>query len=61
MKTIKSFGEYPKYSLHDARVQKIEYADDNLIFTFNYIFPMRTVMNRLIRLRLYLRNVMLMI
>ena len=38
MKTIKSFGEYPKYSLHDARVQKIEYADGNLIFTFNYIF-----------------------
>ena len=29
MKTTKSFGEYPKYSLHDARVQKIEYADDN--------------------------------
>ena len=24
MKTTKSFGEYPKYSLHDARVQKIE-------------------------------------
>ena len=24
MKTIKSFGEYPKYSLHDARVQKID-------------------------------------
>jgi len=38
MKTTKSFGEYSKYSLHDARVQKIEYADDNLIFTFDYIF-----------------------
>ena len=38
MKTIKSFGEYSKYSLHDARVQKIEYADDNLILTFEYIF-----------------------
>ena len=24
MKTTKSFGEYPKYSLHDTRVQKIE-------------------------------------
>lgn len=34
----KSFGEYPKYSLHDARVQKIEYVDDDLIFTFDYIF-----------------------
>ena len=38
MKTAKSFGEYPKYSLHDARVQKIEYVDDDLIFTFDYIF-----------------------
>ncbi len=37
MKTIKSFGEYPKYSLHDARVQKIAYADGNLTFTFDYI------------------------
>ena len=24
MKTTKSFGEYPKYTLHDARVQEIE-------------------------------------
>lgn len=61
MKTTRSFGEYPKYSLHDARVQKIEYVDDSLIFTFDYIFLMRMVLNRLIRLRLYLRNVMLMI
>ena len=38
MKTTKSFGEYPQYSLHDARVQKIEYVDDSLIFTFDYIF-----------------------
>ena len=38
MKTTKSFGEYSKYSLHDARVQKIEYANDNLILTFEYIF-----------------------
>jgi len=38
MKTTRSFGEYPKYSLHDARVQKIEYIDDSLIFTFDYIF-----------------------
>ena len=38
MKTTKSFGEYSKYSLHDARVQKIEYSDDNLILTFEYIF-----------------------
>ena len=38
MKTTRFFGEYPKYSLHDARVQKIEYADDNLILTFDYIF-----------------------
>ena len=38
MKITRTFGEYFKYSLHDARVQKIEYADDNLIFTFEYIF-----------------------
>ena len=38
MNITKSFGEYPKYSLHDARVQKIEYKDDNLILTFEYIF-----------------------
>ena len=42
MKTTKSFGEYPKYSLHDARVQKIEYVDDSLIFTFDYIFSYET-------------------
>ena len=38
MNITRSFGEYFKYSLHDARVQKIEYADDNLILTFDYIF-----------------------
>ena len=38
MKMTKSCGEYPKYSLHDARVQKIAYADGNLTFTFDYIF-----------------------
>ena len=38
MKTTRSFGDYFKYSLHDARVQKIEYVNDNLILTFEYIF-----------------------
>ena len=38
MKITRSFGEYFKYSLHDARVQKIKYADDNLTFNFDYIF-----------------------
>ena len=38
MKITRSFGEYFKYSLHDARVQKIEYVDGNLTFTFDYIF-----------------------
>jgi len=61
MKLTRSFGVYFQYSLHDARVQKIEYVDDSLIFTFDYIFLMRMVLNRLIRPRLYLRNVMLMI
>lgn len=61
MNITRSFGEYFKYSLHDARVQKIEYVDGSLIFTFDYIFLMRMVLNKLIRPRLYLRNVMLMI
>ena len=38
MKITRSFGGYFKYSLHDARVQKIEYVGDSLIFTFDYIF-----------------------
>ena len=38
MKITRSFGGYFKYSLHDAKVQKIEYEDDNLILTFEYIF-----------------------
>ncbi len=38
IKMTKSFGSHSKYSLHDARVQKIEYEDDNLILTFEYIF-----------------------
>lgn len=38
MKTTRSFGEYFKYTLHDARVQKIEYVDGNLTFIFDYIF-----------------------
>ena len=38
MKITRSFGEYFKYSLHDVRAQKVEYADGNLTFTFNYIF-----------------------
>ena len=38
MKTTRTIGEYPKYSLPDARVQKIEYVDDDLIFIFDYIF-----------------------
>lgn len=38
MKIIRTFGGHFKYSLHDARVQKIEYVDSNVIFTFDYIF-----------------------
>ena len=30
MKTTKSFGNHSKYSLHDTRVQKIEYVDGNV-------------------------------
>ena len=38
MRTIRFFVVFSKYSLHDARVQKIEHEDDNLILTFEYIF-----------------------
>ena len=39
MKTTKSFEALASQILsHDARVQKIEYEDDNLILTFEYIF-----------------------
>ena len=39
MKTTKSFGSIPSVSLHDAQgTEKIEYADDNLILIFEYIF-----------------------
>jgi len=38
VKITRFFGVYFKYSLHDARVQKIEYIDGNLTFTFDYIF-----------------------
>lgn len=38
MQIERTFGEYFKYSLHDARVQKIEYKNNNLILHFDYIF-----------------------
>lgn len=34
----KIFWQSFQIFLHDARVQKIEYAHDNLILTFDYIF-----------------------
>ena len=38
MKVIRDFGEYFKYSLHDARINKIEYRRGNMVLHFNYIF-----------------------
>lgn len=38
MRIERSFGEGFLYSLHDARIQKIEYIDENLILYFDYIF-----------------------
>ena len=38
MKVVRDFGEYFKYSLHDARINKIEYRRGNVILHFNYIF-----------------------
>jgi hypothetical protein len=36
-------------SLYDAREQKIEYVDDNLIFTFDYILSYENGTEKLIR------------
>ena len=38
MRIERCFGEYFKYSLHDARILKIEHINDNLILYFDYIF-----------------------
>ena len=38
MRIERGFGEYFKYSLHDARILKIEHINDNLILYFDYIF-----------------------
>lgn len=38
MRIERGFGEYFKYSLHDAKILKIEYINDNLILYFDYIF-----------------------
>ncbi len=38
MQIERIFGESFRYSLHDARVQKIEYQENNLILHFDYIF-----------------------
>lgn len=38
MRIERDFGEYFKYSLHDARILKIEHINDNLILYFDYIF-----------------------
>lgn len=38
MKIIRDFGEYFKYSLHDAHINRIEHKQDNLALYFNYIF-----------------------
>jgi len=38
MKIIRDFGEYFKYSLHDAHINRIEHRQGNAILHFNYIF-----------------------
>ena len=38
MKIIRDFGEYFKYSLHDAHINRIEHRQGNAILYFNYIF-----------------------
>ena len=35
MRIERCFGEYFKYSLHDARILKIEHINDNLILYFD--------------------------
>ena len=38
MKVVRDFGEYFKYSLHDARINRIEHKRGNMVLHFNYIF-----------------------
>ena len=38
MNIERNFGEYFEYSLHDAKIQKIEHKDKILILYFDYIF-----------------------
>ena len=38
MKVVRDFGEYFKYSLHDAHINRIEHRQGNAILYFNYIF-----------------------
>ena len=46
MKVVRDFGEYFKYSLHDARINKIEYRRGNMVLHFNYIFSYDEGANR---------------
>lgn len=38
MKIIRDFGEYFKYSLHDAHINRVEHKQEKLVLFFNYIF-----------------------
>jgi hypothetical protein len=38
MKIIRDFGEYFRYSLHDAHINRVEHEQENLVLFFNYIF-----------------------
>ena len=38
MRIERSFGEYFEYSLHDAKILKMEHIKGNLILYFDYIF-----------------------
>ena len=35
MKIIRDFGEYFKYSLHDAHINRVEHEQENLVLFFN--------------------------
>ena len=60
MKVIKDFGEYFKYSLHDARINRIEYKQRNIILHFNYIFSYDENVERTHKAQIILNRLILM-
>ena len=60
MKIIRDFGEYFKYSLHDAHINRVEHKQEKLVLFFNYIFRILKIQSKPIKQRLFLSIQILM-